>query len=98
MTRTAISPRLATRTFANIRPRDAIRPPHPRPPRPVHLERRGPPPGAGRPAPVRVGPRGGARARPAAAGVRPGHDERSAPRAGDGGGAGPPGRPALAGV
>ena len=53
MTRTAISPRLATRTLVNIRARHAIRPPLPRPPRTVDIQRSGPPPGPGRPAALR---------------------------------------------
>ena len=65
MTRTAISPRLATRTLVNIRARHAIRPPHPGPPRPVHPQRPGPSPGPGRPAAVGGRPRRGAAPAPA---------------------------------
>ena len=53
MTRTAISPRLATRTLANMRARHAIRPPVPRTPRTVRLQRRRPAPGPGRSAAFR---------------------------------------------
>ena len=48
MTRTAISPRLATRTLANMRARHAIRPPVPGTPRTIDLQRRRPAPGPGR--------------------------------------------------
>ena len=53
MTRTAISPRLATSTLVNIRARHAIRPPDPRPPRTIDIQRPSPPPGPGRPTALR---------------------------------------------
>src|SRR3954454_5354596 len=67
MTRTAISPRLATRTLLNMRrgmlSRCDARTPADRPPRRIHMERRGAPAGAAGPALVTPGPRAGRRAR-----------------------------------
>src|SRR4051812_3948951 len=67
MTRTAISPRLATRTLLNMRrgmlSRCDARTPADRPPRRIDLERGGAPAGPARPPAVGLGPRAVRRAR-----------------------------------
>src|SRR3954471_22071106 len=70
MTRTAISPRLATSTLVNIRARHAIRPPDPRPPRTVDPQRPGPPPRPGRPTALGRRTRRGGAPEARAAGLR----------------------------